>query len=367
AMKDIFSKPPSIAESVQSSTAMSQYELLAPANVPAQQQKKEKAIPRLDRIEEVSSSLEYSPGFEKRMTPVPVTFPQASGSGDSDWGDGSHGSHGSRSRKQSQQSLGHGSPHSRTLSQGQGQGQGQGQRQPDDARYSTSSIDNWRREAATNADPKQYPSSASGPKPVYPQSGLRHEVSSSSSLREPPRQRSVTAPRPRSPAGPRSTTPLSARLDIPAHMRSLQASPASAGSSEYMFELVPPSGTPSLNSPVNTIMNDQMLSPNIGPSPHPLPDDTLVPTEPNTPTMRQPSLAVVGTGPPSIGGFPPGFVPVGPPRSMPAAPPSAPPMQQTRTHPGGMPGGPTWTMPIPDRSTSAQVSGAAVRQAAGQP
>ncbi|THH28423.1 hypothetical protein EUX98_g5780 [Antrodiella citrinella] len=148
AMKDIFSKPPSIAESVQSSTAMSQYELLAPANVPAQQQKKEKAIPRLDRIEEVSSSLEYSPGFEKRMTPVPVTFPQASGSGDSDWGDGSHGS---RSRKQSQQSLGHGSPRSRTLSQGQGQGQ----RQPDDARYSTSTIDNWRREAATNADPKQ--------------------------------------------------------------------------------------------------------------------------------------------------------------------------------------------------------------------
>lgn len=146
-VRDVYSKskssPPSITESLQSSSNVSQFEILAPTR--GGQRKEKPSV--LDRIDEVSSSMEYSPGFEKKAMPAPVTFPVASGSGDSDWGDGSHGS---RSRKTSHQSLvrdGRETPRSRSMSQGQ--------RQAEEPRYSnTSNIDNWRRESATLDPPK---------------------------------------------------------------------------------------------------------------------------------------------------------------------------------------------------------------------
>ncbi|KAH8094920.1 hypothetical protein BXZ70DRAFT_344461 [Cristinia sonorae] len=232
-VKDIYpqksrSSPPSIAESIQSSTATSQYEILAPTR--GQGQRKEREIPRqmLDRIDEVSSSMEHSPGMEKRAMPTAVTFPVAS-AGDPEW----EGSHGSRSRKTSHQSLGHGSPRSRTLSQGGGHRQ----MLSNESRYSQSSIDSWRRDAASTLDPpKQYPAAASVSKPAYP-SGLRHEVNPPTSSRD-DRPRSATTPRPRSPAGPRSTTPVGNRLDVQARLRSLQASPSSGISSSTEFNIV---------------------------------------------------------------------------------------------------------------------------------
>ncbi|TCD70026.1 hypothetical protein EIP91_005278 [Steccherinum ochraceum] len=364
-MRDIYagktkSSPPSITDSLQStnvSTNVSAYEILAPTRGP----RRDKAgpPPPLDRIDEVSSSMEYSPGYDRRSIPAPVTFPVASA--DSEWADGSQGG---RSRKNSHQSMsGNGTPRSRTMSQG-------GQQQPrsaDLSRYSsTSSIDDWRREAAHNVDPKPvrepkvYPSnSMSSSKPVYP-SGLRNEFSSSSSLRDQGRPRSVTAPRPRSPvSGPRMSTPTS---------------PAPTATTEYSFRIEPPSESQSLSSPKNPdiVQTPGLLSPNNGPAPRPLPTDLdEVATEPNTPTMRQQQPFAIGQPPPpSVGGFPPGFIPMPavPSRPSTTAPSTAPPMQQSKTHPdgvpagmpgmpGGLPGGPTWSMrtgPGPDRAASAQ-------------
>lgn len=117
------------------------------------------------------------------------------------------------------------------------------------------------------------------------------------------------------------------------------------------------SGSASISSPVTTVMNVGMLSPNTIPDPLPRTSDpSLVPTEPNTPTMRQPSLGVPMPPPPSMGGFPPGFMPVGAPLNgaPTSSPVSAPPIQQSKTHPGGVPGGPTWNMRMPERTASAQ-------------
>ncbi|KAL4247068.1 hypothetical protein ABKN59_001377 [Abortiporus biennis] len=149
---------------------------------------------------------------------------------------------------------------------------------------------------------------------------------------------SVDYGRPRSPSGARPMTPSSMQgRGTPVDPRLRRSDTASSrggrdprnSSTEISINIEPPSAPESTGGFSPIADNASMLSPNAVPQQLPRSAPTqhvLVPTEPNSPAMRQPSLGQIPS-PAPFADLPPGFIPTGPifPVGSPL-PPNIPPL-----------------------------------------
>ncbi|KAI0340767.1 hypothetical protein BDW22DRAFT_1485741 [Trametopsis cervina] len=239
----------------------------------------------LSVIQEVSSSMEYSPGMDSRGIPEPVVFPTANSE---------HMAAADQFPFPGQR------PRSRQASQ----------RLADDLRYDEPDApQHWRQSGELRSSssrqslPRHHPSHLTTPAPLSP-------------VNQPREMRPASAASGASGQPYRSHSVMSRASDVDSSVAGRR--PASS-SQEWVIDVVPPSGPSSSTfSPVQQAMS--MLSPSMMPEtlpPQVQPAPPPIPTAPNSPSMgRYPSMGalpdVAPGGIPKVNHLPVGFLPTGP-------------------------------------------------------